>query len=74
MAIVGNLAKQKMVEASVGTLPTHGWTIGPSLLEVISIVAALTFFPVLRLRACFNHLIPLPLFVAEGEMSRLEFA
>ncbi|MGA2691830.1 MAG: potassium-transporting ATPase subunit KdpA [Opitutaceae bacterium] len=49
LAIVGRLASKKTVEASVGTLPTHGWTFGLSLTGVIVIVAALTFFPVLCL-------------------------
>ncbi len=45
LAIVGHLAKQKTVEASSGTLPTHGWTFGLTLTGVIVVVAALTFFP-----------------------------
>jgi K+-transporting ATPase ATPase A chain len=49
LAIVGRLASQKTVEASAGTLPTHGWTFGLTLTGVIVIVAALTFFPVLCL-------------------------
>jgi K+-transporting ATPase ATPase A chain len=49
LAIVGHLAKQKTVEASAGTLPTHGWTFGLTLAGVIIIVAALTFFPALCL-------------------------
>ncbi|MGD1084322.1 MAG: potassium-transporting ATPase subunit KdpA [Verrucomicrobiota bacterium] len=55
LAIVGNLAKQKTVEPSVGTLPTHGWTFGLSLLGVITVVAALTFFPVLCLSPIVEH-------------------
>ena len=49
LAIVGRLASKKTVEASSGTLPTHGWTFGLTLTGVIIIVAALTFFPVLCL-------------------------
>jgi K+-transporting ATPase ATPase A chain len=49
LAIVGRLASKKTVEASSGTLPTHGWTFGLTLTGVIIVVAALTFFPVLCL-------------------------
>jgi K+-transporting ATPase ATPase A chain len=49
LAIVGRLASKKTVEASAGTLPTHGWTFGLTLTGVIMIVAALTFFPALCL-------------------------
>src|SRR5260370_21890757 len=55
LAIVGRLASQKTVEASSGTLPTHGWTFGLTLTGVIIIVAALTFFPVLCLGSIVEH-------------------
>jgi K+-transporting ATPase ATPase A chain len=55
LAIVGSLASKKTVEASVGTLPTHGWTFGLSLVGVIVIVAALTFFPALLLGPFIEH-------------------
>jgi K+-transporting ATPase ATPase A chain len=55
LAIVGHLANQKTVEASAGTLPTHGWTFGLTLAGVILIVAALTFFPVLCLGPIVEH-------------------
>jgi K+-transporting ATPase ATPase A chain len=55
LAIVGNLARQKTVEASSGTLPTHGWTFGLTLAGVIIIVAALTFFPALCLGPIVEH-------------------
>jgi potassium-transporting ATPase potassium-binding subunit len=55
LAIVGRLASQKTVEASAGTLPTHGWTFGLSLAGVITIVAALTFFPALCLGPMVEH-------------------
>jgi len=55
LAIVGHLASQKTVEASSGTLPTHGWTFGLTLTGVIVIVAALTFFPVLCLSPIVEH-------------------
>jgi K+-transporting ATPase ATPase A chain len=55
LAIVGHLAKQKTVEASSGTLPTHGLTFGLTLAGVIIIVAALTFFPALCLGPMVEH-------------------
>jgi K+-transporting ATPase ATPase A chain len=55
LAIVGRLASHKTVEASSGTLPTHGWTFGLTLTGVIVIVAALTFFPVLCLGPIIEH-------------------
>ncbi|HEX3800721.1 MAG TPA: potassium-transporting ATPase subunit KdpA [Verrucomicrobiae bacterium] len=55
LAIVGRLASRKTVEASAGTLPTHGWTFGLTLAGVIVIVAALTFFPVLCLGPIVEH-------------------
>ena len=55
LAIVGRLASHKTVEASSGTLPTHGWTFGLTLTGVIIIVAALTFFPVLCLGPIIEH-------------------
>ncbi len=55
LAIVGRLASKKTVEASAGTLPTHGWTFGLTLTGVIIIVAALTFFPVLCLGPIVEH-------------------
>lgn len=55
LAIVGRLASKKTVEPSAGTLPTHGWTFGLTLIGVITIVAALTFFPVLCLGPIVEH-------------------
>ena len=55
LAIVGHLAAHKTVEASAGTLPTHGWTFGLTLTGVIIIVAALTFFPALCLGPIIEH-------------------
>ena len=55
LAIVGGLAAKKTVEPSAGTLPTHGWTFGLSLAGVITIVAALTFFPALCLGPMVEH-------------------
>jgi K+-transporting ATPase ATPase A chain len=55
LAIVGRLASKKTVEASAGTLPTHGWTFGLTLTGVITVVAALTFFPALCLGPMVEH-------------------
>jgi K+-transporting ATPase ATPase A chain len=55
LAIVGRLASKKTVEASAGTLPTHGWTFGLTLTGVIIVVAALTFFPALCLGPMVEH-------------------
>jgi len=55
LAIVGRLAAKKTVEASAGTLPTHGWTFGLTLTGVILIVAALTFFPAICLGPLVEH-------------------
>ena len=55
LAIVGRLAAKKTVEASSGTLPTHGWTFGLTLSGVIIVVAALTFFPALCLGPIVEH-------------------
>jgi len=55
LAIVGRLATKKTVEASSGTLPTHGWTFGLTLTGVIIVVAALTFFPALCLGPIVEH-------------------
>ncbi len=55
LAIVGRLASKKTVEASAGTLPTHGWTFGLTLAGVITVVAALTFFPALCLGPMVEH-------------------
>jgi potassium-transporting ATPase potassium-binding subunit len=55
LAIAGRLASRKTVEASAGTLPTHGWTFGLTLTGVIVIVAALTFFPAICLGPLVEH-------------------
>jgi K+-transporting ATPase ATPase A chain len=55
LAIAGRLASKRTAEASVGTLPTHGWTFGFTLTGVIIIVAALTFFPALCLGPLVEH-------------------
>jgi K+-transporting ATPase ATPase A chain len=55
LAIVGRLASKKTVEASAGTLPTHGLTFGLVLTGVIIAVTALTFFPALSLGPMVEH-------------------
>jgi len=55
LAIVGRLSSKKTVEASAGTLPTHGLTFGLTLTGVIVVVAALTFFPALCLGPIVEH-------------------
>ncbi len=55
LAIAGSFAAKKTVQASPGTLPTHGVTFTFVLLGVIMIVAALTFFPALCLGPIIEH-------------------
>ena len=55
LAIAGSFAAKKTVQASPGTLPTHGMTFTCVLLGVIVIVAALTFFPALCLGPIVEH-------------------
>jgi K+-transporting ATPase ATPase A chain len=55
LAIAGSFAEKKTVQASPGTLPTHGMTFTFVLLGVIVIVAALTFFPALCLGPIVEH-------------------
>jgi K+-transporting ATPase ATPase A chain len=55
LAIAGNLAAKKTVPASGGTLPVGGFTFACTLLGVIIIVAALTFFPALCLGPIVEH-------------------
>jgi potassium-transporting ATPase potassium-binding subunit len=55
LAIAGSFAAKKTVQASPGTLPTHGMTFTFVLLGVIVIVAALTFFPALCLGPIVEH-------------------
>jgi K+-transporting ATPase ATPase A chain len=55
LAIAGHLAAKKTVPASMGTLPTSGFTFACALLGVIVIVAALTFFPAMCLGPMVEH-------------------
>jgi K+-transporting ATPase ATPase A chain len=56
LAIAGNLAKKKMVPASVGTFPVTTPLFAILLVSVIVIVGALTFFPALSLGPILEHL------------------
>jgi K+-transporting ATPase ATPase A chain len=49
LAIAGSVAAKKIVPASAGTFPTHGWLFVALLIAVILVVGGLTFFPVLAL-------------------------
>lgn len=49
LALAGSMSRKKAVEASSGTLPTHGPLFVILLIGVIFIMGALTFFPVLSL-------------------------
>ncbi|TXK19032.1 potassium-transporting ATPase subunit KdpA [Homoserinibacter sp. GY 40078] len=49
LALAGSLARQDVVPATAGTLPTHRPMFVGLLVGVVVIVAALTFFPVLAL-------------------------
>jgi K+-transporting ATPase ATPase A chain len=49
LAIAGSVAAKKIVPASAGTFPTHGWLFVALLIAVIIVVSGLTFFPVLAL-------------------------
>ena len=56
LAIAGALAKQKIVPASSGTLPTHTPLFVIMLISVILIVGSLTFLPSLALGPIVEHL------------------
>jgi len=55
MAIAGSLAAKKTVPASPGTMPTNGMTFAVTLVGVIVIIAALTFFPAMCLGPIVEH-------------------
>ncbi|HEV7699199.1 MAG TPA: potassium-transporting ATPase subunit KdpA [Pyrinomonadaceae bacterium] len=55
LAIAGNLAKKKMIPASLGTFPVNTALFSVLLVSVIVIVGALTFFPVLSLSPILEH-------------------
>lgn len=63
LAIAGSMVKKKIVQASLGTFPSHGLLFVWLLMAVILIVGALTFFPVLVLGPFTEQL-----FLTEGKM------
>jgi K+-transporting ATPase ATPase A chain len=59
LAIAGNLARKKMMPASLGTFPVTGPLFAILLVSTILIVGALTFFPALSLGPILEHLLML---------------
>ncbi|HLA96706.1 MAG TPA: potassium-transporting ATPase subunit KdpA [Pyrinomonadaceae bacterium] len=55
LAIAGNLARKKMVPATLGTFPVNTALFTVLLVSVVLIVGALTFFPVLSLSPILEH-------------------
>ena len=55
LAIAGNLARKKLVPASLGTFPVNTALFSVLLVSVILILGALTFFPVLSLSPILEH-------------------
>ena len=56
LAIAGSLAKKKRIEATVGTLPTHGPLFIALLVGTVVLVGALTYVPALALGPVIEHL------------------
>lgn len=56
LAIAGSLAKKKRIEATVGTLPTHGPLFVALLIGTVVLVGALTYVPALALGPVIEHL------------------
>ncbi|KIL99350.1 Potassium-transporting ATPase A chain [Paramagnetospirillum magnetotacticum MS-1] len=56
LAMAGALAAKKVVPASAGTFPTHGWLFVALLIGVVLVVGGLTYFPVLALGPVVEHL------------------
>jgi K+-transporting ATPase ATPase A chain len=56
LAIAGSLAKKKRVEATEGTLPTHGPLFVALLVGTVVLVGALTYVPALALGPVIEHL------------------
>ncbi len=55
LAIAGNLARKKLVPASLGTFPVNTALFSVLLVSIILILGALTFFPVLSLSLILEH-------------------
>jgi K+-transporting ATPase ATPase A chain len=56
LAIAGSLAKKKRIEATLGTLPTHGPLFVALLVGTVVLVGALTYVPALALGPVIEHL------------------
>jgi K+-transporting ATPase ATPase A chain len=56
LAIAGSLAKKKRIEATAGTLPTHGLLFVALLVGTVVLVGALTYVPALALGPVVEHL------------------
>jgi K+-transporting ATPase ATPase A chain len=56
LAIAGSLAKKKRIEATAGTLPTHGVLFVSLLVGTVVLVGALTYVPALALGPVIEHL------------------
>jgi potassium-transporting ATPase potassium-binding subunit len=56
LAIAGSLARKKRIEATAGTLPTHGPLFIALLVGTVVLVGALTYVPALALGPVIEHL------------------
>jgi K+-transporting ATPase ATPase A chain len=56
LALAGSLVRKKRVQASAGTLPTHGPLFVGWLIAIVLIVGALNFLPALALGPIVEHL------------------
>jgi K+-transporting ATPase ATPase A chain len=56
LAIAGSLARKKRIEATTGTLPTHGPLFVALLVGTVVLVGALTYVPALALGPVIEHL------------------
>ena len=56
LGIAGSLAKKKRIEATAGTLPTHGPLFVALLVGTVVLVGALTYVPALALGPVIEHL------------------
>ena len=56
LAIAGSLAAKKRIDASAGTMPTHGLLFVVLLVGMVIIVGALTYIPALALGPIVEHL------------------
>jgi potassium-transporting ATPase potassium-binding subunit len=56
LAIAGSLAKKKRIDATAGTLPTHGPLFVALLVGTVVLVGALTYVPALALGPVVEHL------------------